>query len=135
MTIIEHIKEVLVQLSNSGTPTGKFHYVNKNDATDIIRSLEDAFERKVDLSQYEKREIFIKTNAQQVEIITGSKLNKIPLNDILDIQKFYHICRDLSKQTEFHKLLKNINTKISRNKDYKEDMSLRYERVMLYLKI
>lgn len=134
MTIIKHIKETLEQLKNCGKPTGKFHYVNIFDETDTVATLEEAFERKLDLSKYEKREIFEINTAEQMTILAGDKFKKILLEDVIAVEQFYHVCRDISKGLMFQKMLKNINTRISRNEDESKVNPLRYERIMLYLR-
>lgn len=135
MNVIEHIERTLDQIKTSGKPTGEFIYVNKNDDTDSFKTIDEALERGLDLSKYQKREEVTVTKADLLEIIKGDRNTVLTRFELQQMQKFVDFCRGLAQVDDFPKKLNTLNAKINRSKKKPDlNIQLRTERLMLYIR-
>ena len=135
MNVVEHIQRTLDQIKTSGKPTGKSIYVNKYDDTDSFETIDEALERGLDLSNYEKRNHVEVTQADIFEIIKGDRNTIMTAFEVQQMQEFVDFCRGLAQVDEFPKKLNTLNAKINRSKNKPDlNVQLRTERLFLYLK-
>lgn len=99
---------------------------------EIITSLPEAFEKKVNLSEYEPKSIISNPKSELINMI-GREISE---NDIALVKQFSELLEKLKPVktvNPFQKKLNRLNAKLHKAKGTDNEKSVREERVKLYI--